>query len=467
MSSQLTIKHCTTGFGLSSGPRLTASAGRRCVDIVRTVDKVPARAACSRVVPASSASGQPYPPARPRWLPPLKATHQQTKAHNNRLVLRTIYDFGEISRAEVARQTELSRTTVSEVVTDLLQQELVEEIGYGPSSGGKSPILLHVKSNARYLIGVDLSSEEFRAAVVNLRGEVQHTLSLPRNGRGGDDALALVYELLDQLTATNPALPLLGLGVGTPGLVDVRRGNQVHWAVNLDWLDLPLRELLEARYRLPVHVLNDSQASAMAEYYFGGPRTSDNLVLIKCEQGVGAGIVIEGQLFYGDLFGAGEIGHVVIAENSQVCRCGNIGCLETVASAAAVLRRVRVVTANRSSPAHPDETDGRPVSMRAVKEWYDLGDRTVQLIVHDAGRALGIAIANLVGALNIHRIVIAGSLGVLGPPLLEIIQAEMRRRSLAALASETQVHFSALGPDITILGAAAVLLQAELGITPK
>jgi N-acetylglucosamine repressor len=418
------------------------------------------------VVPSRS-SGQSYPPARARSSPPLKATHQQTKAHNNRLVLRTIYDFGEISRAEVARQTELSRTTVSEVVTDLLQQQLVEEIGFGPSSGGKSPILLHVNSNARYLIGVDLSSEEFRGAVVNLRGEIQHTLSMPRNGRGGDAALQLVYDLLDQLMATVPALPLLGLGVGTPGLVDVRRGNQVHWAVNLDWLELPLRELLEARYRLPVHVLNDSQASAMAEYYFGIPRTSHNLVLIKCEQGVGAGVVIEGQLFYGDLYGAGEIGHVVIAENSQVCRCGNIGCLETVASAAAVLRRVRGATANRRSPAHPDETDGRPVDMQAVKEWYVAGDRTVQLIVHDAGRALGIAIANLVGALNIHRIVIAGSLGLLGPPLLEIIHTEMRRRSLAALARETHVQFSDLGSDITILGSAALLLNEELGITPS
>jgi N-acetylglucosamine repressor len=419
-------------------------------------------------VPSSPPSGQSYPPARARWLPPLKATHQQTKAHNNRLVLQTIYDFGQISRAEVARQTELSRTTVSEVVADLLEQQLVEEIGYGPSSGGKSPILLHVKSNARFLIGVDLSSDEFRGAVVNLRGEIQHTLSLPRNGRGGDDALTLVYELLDQLTVFDaPALPLLGLGVGTPGLVDVRRGNQVHWAVNLEWLDLPLRDLLEARYGLPVHVLNDSQAAAMAEYYFGGPRTSNNLVLIKCEQGVGAGVVIEGQLFYGDLFGAGEIGHVVIAENSQVCRCGNIGCLETVASAAAVLRRVRVATLNRGSPAHPDETDGRPVDMRAVREWYELGDRTVQLIVHDAGRALGIAIANLVGALNIHRVVIAGSLGILGQPLLDIISEEMRRRSLAALARETHVEFSDLGPDITVLGSAALLLHEELGITPS
>jgi N-acetylglucosamine repressor len=423
------------------------------------------------VVPIRPSAGQAYPPARARSLPPLKATHQQTKTHNNRLVLRTIYDFGQISRAEVARQTELSRTTVSEVVTDLLQQELVEEIGYGPSSGGKSPILLHVKSNARYLIGVDLASDEFRGAVVNLRGEIQHTLSLPRDGRGGDDALALVYELVDQLTLTaaleTPSLPLLGVGVGTPGLVDVRQGNHVHWAVNLDWLDLPLRELLEARYRLPVHVLNDSQASAMAEYYFGGPRTSNNLVLIKCEQGVGAGVVIEGQLFYGDLFGAGEIGHVVIAENSQVCRCGNIGCLETVASAAAVLRRVRVAAANRTGPADPDETDGRPIDMWAVKEWYELGDRTVQLIVRDAGRALGIAIANLVGALNIHRVVIAGSLGVLGAPLLDIIREEMRRRSLAALARETRIQFSDLGPDITVLGSAALLLHEELGITPS
>src|SRR5205809_9215 len=163
-----------------------------------------------------------------------KATQQQTKAHNDSLVLSTIYEAGEISRAAVARRTGLSRTSAGEA-----------------------------------------------------------------------DA------------------PLLGLGIGTPGLIDLERGSPVHWAVNLDWLDVPLRDLLAARYGLPVYVLNDSQAAAMGEYFFGAHDGTGNLVVIKSEEGLGAGVVLEGSLLHGDHFGAGEIGHLVFDDGGRTCQCGN------------------------------------------------------------------------------------------------------------------------------------------------
>jgi len=286
---------------------------------------------------------------------PAKATHQLTKAYNYRLVLRTIYDRGlpasrhghdQISRAEVARVTGLSRTTVSDIVSDLLTQNLVEEVGFGLSSGGKNPILLQVRPDARHLIGIDLSGDEFRGEVVNLRGETRGAVSLPLSGRSGQSAMDLVYCLIDQLLPAATA-PMLGLGVGTPGLIDAERGSQVHWSVNLDWLDMPLRDLLEARYQLPVSVLNDCQASALAEHFFGPAQRSSNLVLIKSEQGVGSGVILNGQLFHGDNFGAGEIGHVVIDPDGPPCRCGNRGCLETLASVSAVVERARIAAAGR------------------------------------------------------------------------------------------------------------------------
>jgi N-acetylglucosamine repressor len=380
-----------------------------------------------------------------------KATHQQTRAHNSRLVLRTIYERREISRAEVARQTGLSRTTVSEVVADQLSIGLVEEFGIGASSGGKSPILLRVRDDARCVIGVDLSGDEFRGEVVNLRGETQHAVGLPLEGRRGPRALELVYALLDQLVETANA-PLLGLGIGTPGLVDVERGSQVNWSVNLDWLDFPLRDLIAQRYQLPAFVLNDCQASALAEHVFGTHRDSSNLVVIKAEHGVGSGMILNGKLFQGDLFGAGEIGHVVVEHDGQLCHCGNRGCLETLASASAILRRI---SHNGSAP-----------TIGMARAALDGDDASARCAVHTAGRALGIAIANLVGVLNVRHIVIAGSIVGLGPQLLTVIRQEMLARSLTALARATQIDYSALGARITILGASAVLLQEELGVTP-
>jgi len=396
----------------------------------------------------------------------LKATQQQTKAHNNSLVLSTIYEAGEISRATVARRTALSRTSVGEAVGELLERGLVEEIGLARPRLGKPPILLRVKADARHLIGVDLSGPEFRGAVINLRGEIRHALSLARDGRSGSAAVELVYSLLDQLI-TAAGAPLLGLGIGTPGLIDLQRGSPVHWAVNLDWLDVPLRELLEVRYGLPVYVLNDSQAAAMGEYFFGAHDGTGNLVVIKSEEGLGAGVVLEGRLLHGDHFGAGEIGHLAFSDDGQPCRCGNTGCLETVASASAILRAVRAAArADEHSALHSSAVRDEPLDMEAVLAAYEAGDRCVRQVIRTAGRGLGLAIAMLVGTLNVQNIVIAGGVTRLGEPLLEAARQEGRARALAALAQATSVEFSAIGSDITALGAAAVLLHQELGIWP-
>jgi N-acetylglucosamine repressor len=135
---------------------------------------------------------------RPRAL---KATREQTRVHNSRLVLRTIYECQEISRADVARETRLTRTTVSDVVADLMDEGLLEEVGYGPSVGGKPPILLSIVSDSRHLIGIDLASEEFRGAVVNLRGQIRHRIDVPLCDRDGEAALALVYQIIENLVA--------------------------------------------------------------------------------------------------------------------------------------------------------------------------------------------------------------------------------------------------------------------------
>jgi glucokinase-like ROK family protein len=397
-----------------------------------------------------------------------KATQQQTKAHNDSLVLSTIYEAGEISRAAVARRTALSRTSVGEAVAELLERGLVEEIGPGRFARGKPPILLRLRPDARHLIGVDLSGADFRGAVINLRGEVRHALSMPAEGRGGGAALELAYQLLDCLVEQAEA-PLLGLGIGTPGLIDLERGSQVHWAVNLDWLDVPLRDLLERRYGLPVHVLNDSQAAAMGEYFFGAGHATGNVVVIKADEGLGAGIVLEGRLIHGDLFGAGEIGHLVLSriEDGRPCRCGNTGCLETVASASAILREARAAAiADPSSMLHEAACRDARLDMDAVLAAALAGDAAMNRVIVQAAHGLGLAAAALVGTLNVRDIVIAGRVTRLGDALLNKVRREVQSRSLAALGHSTRVEFSAIDSDITALGAAAVLLHEELGIWP-
>ncbi len=379
------------------------------------------------------------------------------------MILKTIYGQGPISRAGTARLTHLARTTVSDIVATLIKDGLVEEVGYGPSEGGKPPILLSVVNNSRHLIGIDLANSEFRGGVIDLRGKIIHRLNMPVNSRNGEAALKLVYALVDQLIAAATS-PLLGIGIGTPGLIDARKGI-VRNAVNLDWQDLPLRDLLETRYKLPVYIANDSQVAALGEYTFGHSQDSSNLIVVKVGRGVGAGIVLNGRLHYGDGSGAGEIGHVTVIKNGEPCLCGHFGCLETVVSSRAIVKQAQLIAQNNPNSALRQFIDApEAINTDVVLQEFEAGDEALQAVIAEVGRYLGLVVANMVGVLNIQRIVIAGSLARFGQPLLEPVRQEMKQRSLAALANETHIEIANLGVDIVIMGAAALLLTYELGL---
>ena len=395
---------------------------------------------------------------------PTKATHQQTRDYNERLILRTLYDFGPISRAEIARRTHLTRTTVSDVVGELFGRGMVQEIGRGPSSGGKAPIMLGLVAEARQVIGLDLGENQFTGALVNLRGSVRHASQLPVQGRDGDDALQLVYRLVDRLIGETDGT-LLGIGVGTPGVIDSLAGT-IRWAVNLDWQDLPLGSLLSERYVLPVSLCNDSQATALAEFAFGEGQRVQNLVAIKVGHGIGSGILIGGELFRGDGFAAGEIGHIGVVDDGDECRCGRFGCLETVASGRAIVNRCAALA--RETPdsllhGAPLGLDG--LTLQDVLVAFKAGDETAVDVVLSAGRYLGEVIATLIGMLDIHRVVLHGSVTAFGQPWLDAVRDESRRRTLALLSSWVDIDITTLADNATLLGASAMLMTTQLGLS--
>ena len=380
---------------------------------------------------------------------PSKATHAQTRAHNASLVLRALYDLGPISRAEIARLTGLTRTSVGELVAELEADGLAEDIGRGPSTGGKAPTLVALIDDARHVVTLDLGERTFTAALLNLRGTILRRATRDLEGADGDAALALVTDLIDEILATEHQ-PILGIGVGTPGIVG--EDGTIRWAVDLSWADLPLGEILQARYLLPTIVANDSRAAAIATYLFGGEDRPPNLVAIKVGRGIGAGLVLNGELFVGDGDGAGEIGHIVVEPDGAECHCGRFGCLETVASAPAILRAAA-------------EAGVGAVSLAELGAAAQAGDEAALAVVRAAGRALGTAIANLIGILDVREIVVHGSVTALGEPWLSAIRDEATRRSLGPLSRETRLIDGGPGDDLTLLGAAAMLLTRELGLT--
>ena len=374
-----------------------------------------------------------------------KATRQLTKQHNRDLVLQLIFGNQKISRAEIARLTKLTRTTVSDVVAGLIKEGLVEEVGLGSSIGGKPSILLSLVADSRYLIGLNLMQDKFIGAVVNLYGEIKETVEIPVDGRDGTQALSLLYQILDRLTQKN-WIPIVGIGVGAPGLINTREGIVLS-AVNLDWQDLPLAHLLVERYGLPVSVLNDSQATAIGEFVYGDHPPGSNLIVLTVMQGIGAGILINGQLFQGDGGGAGEIGHVVVQENGLPCRCGRNGCLETVASAKAIVARMQSLTNS------PD-----PISLEALESRFKNGDQTARQVIMDAATYLGRSIGSLVGTFNIKTIVLTGDMTRFGEPWLMAVRQAMSQAALGRMVEGTQLHNGKLDYRACILGSAAHLL---------
>jgi predicted NBD/HSP70 family sugar kinase len=378
-------------------------------------------------------------------MPPRKATHQLTKQHNRDLVLKTIFENETISRAEIARITKLTRTTVSDVVAGLLSEGLVKEVGFSSSIGGKPSILLSLEADSRYLIGLNLAQNKFIGAVVNLRGQIKETVELPVTDGDGEQALKSVYKILDKLMKTNWK-PLVGIGVGAPGLINTRQGIVVS-AVNLNWQDLPLAHLLHERYDLPVSVLNDSQATAIGEFVYGDHNSEGNLIVVNVRHGIGAGILINGRIFQGDGGGAGEIGHVLAQENGLPCRCGRRGCLETIASAQAVLQRAQSLANVSEFP-----------TLEAIETRFLAGDPIARKAVLEAGQYLGRSLGNLVGTLNIRKIVLTGDMTCFGQPWLESAQQAMSQAALGRMVQETELGIGKLDYAACILGASAHLL---------
>lgn len=387
---------------------------------------------------------------------PEKATHRQTRAFNQQLVLRAIYDRAQVSRAELARLTGLTRTSVSALVAELIRDGLVEEIGRGPSTGGKAPIMLRLRPHGRHAIGLDLGASKFSGALVDLRGGVVKSAHVELDGRNGADAVEVVYGLIESLIRRNGSEPVLGVGIGAPGLVDSRSG-VVRWAVNLDWSELPLGSMVSERFGMPVVVANDSQAAAVAESTYGSTPWPQSLVVVRVGRGIGAGIILGGQLYQGDGSGAGEIGHTIFggrapSDTAEACRCGRVGCLETIASMAAM-----VTAAGRRLPSITDE--------QALIDAFLAGQPEVCEVVLHAARMLGDGIAAMIASLNVNHVLIIGPATHLGPNYLQAVREQAQASALPILARQTHIELGETRGDDVVIGASAMLMTQELGLS--
>ena len=361
-----------------------------------------------------------------------KVLPEHARAHNRSLVLQTLFHQGAMSRADLSRETGITRVTISDLIAELIEDGYVAERGTREVTGpGKPAILVDLDREGHRIIGLDLSrSDRFFGAVLTLDGEIvaRHEASVPADPA---DILATVIRLTRELVADAHA-PVLGVGVGSPGIVDDH--GTLLTAPNLRWTDIDLEGILRAEVSLPVLVANDANAAVLAEYTFGG--AGDDVMLVRVGRGVGSGLLSGGQPMLGSRFAAGEIGHVTVGtDGGPVCVCGKVGCLEAWLSV--------------------------PSLERALAE--EGADATA--VLRDAGERLGIALAPIVGALDLSEIVLSGPSPLLDGPLAEATVETLRARALAEFHDGVQVRMTEQGEDIVLRGAAVMVLSGQLGVS--
>jgi predicted NBD/HSP70 family sugar kinase len=367
--------------------------------------------------------------------PTTKVLPEHARGHNRSLVMQTLYREGQLSRADISRETGLTRVTISDLVADLIGENLVIEIGQREDARpGKPATLLDLNRDAFQIVGVDLSEyATFRGAVLDLDGKILSRAELPLAGSIGDDAEAKVVALIETLVA-KATRPILGIGVGSPGVVDL--AGVVLTAPNLGWTDRSLQRNLAERFNTPVVVINDANAATLAEHSFGGA-TSD-MMLIKVGHGVGSGLLLGGIPLFGSRFAAGEIGHVVVGtDGGLLCVCGKHGCLETW------LATPRLDAA------------------LAIAETSEAGEQ----ILWAAGERLGIALAPVVGALDLAEIVLSGPTELLDGTLARATIETIRARTMPEFHGNLVLRMTTLGEDIVLRGAAVMVLSGQLGVS--
>jgi predicted NBD/HSP70 family sugar kinase len=382
--------------------------------------------------------------------------------HNRRRVVEELQRRGTASRADLARITGLSRSTVSSLVGELQDSGLVVETAATAGDGdgraqaqGRPPVLLTLDRTAGAVVGIDFGHVDVHVAVADLArtilAERRRDMDVDHAGTAALDAAAeLVFEVLQD--ADIPADRVLAAGMGVSGPIDLEQDLVHRSAILPTWGDIrPGKEMNRRLDGIPVFIENDANLGAMAEVAMGAAQGVDDAVYLMLAAGIGAGIVVDGRIIHGAAGTAGELGHVMLDDNGPICRCGNRGCLETFAAGPAIVDLLK--------PAYGDD-----LTLDGVLKRVEEGDPRALRAVADAGRAVGRALAGLVNVLNPEVIVIGGQIAAAGDALLEPICAALARYAIPSAVDDVRVVQSPLGGRAEILG--ALILAAHRADVP-
>lgn len=369
-----------------------------------------------------------------------------------------------ISRVELARQLNLTRAAVSAIINDLQRLGIVDEIEGGHPSGRK-PIVLEICPDRGYVVGIDLGATHVTLLLANFAAHVINDIEKPANIEEGpkivlDKINGYLEELLSGAGLTMKDVKAICLGV--PGPVVLYEGMVSEPPIMPGWDKFPITTYVQSLWDMPVIIGNDAELGAVGEWAYGAGRGEKNLAFIKVGRGIGAGLLLEGQLYHGTNGSAGEIGHITIDENGPVCSCGNRGCLEAMAGGKALANQAREMVRKGQRTELASIQPVEKIQAMDVIEAACSGDLLSQQILSDAGGHLGTAIAGLVNLFNPSMVIIGGGVSQIGDLLLEPIRRTVQKRSLKMASRKLRISTALLGRRSSAMGAVVQALSLVL-----
>jgi predicted NBD/HSP70 family sugar kinase len=378
---------------------------------------------------------------------------ESLRISNRSRVIDALRRRGSASRSDLARLTGLSRTTVTTLVADLHDRGLIVEdspdnVRSEIASRGRRPAFLRLAPSAGAAVGIDFGHRLIRVAVADLASNVlaEQTIELDVDSAGGaamEAATELTEVVLTEAVIERHAV--IGAGVGIPGPIDRATGSVASPAILPGWGGVSAGRELQRMLEIPVQVDNDANLGALGEVTYGAGRGLSDVIYVRLTSGIGSGLILGGRLHHGANGFAGELGHVQVQPEGVVCRCGNRGCLETVAAECALLALLR--------PTH-----GPELTMQGMLELVASGDLGARRVFNDAGRALGRVLADLCNHLNPAAIIVGGELSVAVGPLLDGIRESVNRYAQPSVADAVEVKPGVLGDRAEVLGALALVI---------
>ncbi len=380
-------------------------------------------------------------------MPPVgSGSLESLRERNRRELLSMLRRHGSASRADLARLTGLSRSTVSTLIADLQASGMVTEHEAGDTRAaqqGRPPTLLTLDRSAGLVLGIDFGHERVHVAIADLSrtilAERVHDVDVDRSA---EKALALAVRLTDDVVeaADVERDRILGVGVGLSGPIDVAAGEVHAGKILPGWAGIRPADELSARLSLQVHLDNDANLGALAEVTLGAGVGARDAIYIMVSGGVGAGLILGGELYRGSGGTAGELGHVLVDETGPICRCGNRGCLEMMAGGRAIIELLR--------PSHGDA-----LTLDDVIALVDEGDSGARRAIADAGRVLGRSVAAIVNAFNPELVIVGGALSAAGDVLLDPLRDAVHRYAIPSAAQDVRITRGVLGDRAEVLGA--------------